>query len=184
MSGNTWIVVEKNIPARLRHGAYGLHFKGGRKIISGDSFSRVSVTRPHGKVDTPKSRDSKAHIRAPTRVHIRVRTIPDLTGIPCPHVIYCINWLGLDPQTLVDEYLLIRRYKKAYHNPPQPLNVQRMWPKADDETILPLTIKNKLYIMGVVRTRMWTLVGPRIARFWIARLGGVHLPVGTRVGRA
>ncbi|PKI48742.1 hypothetical protein CRG98_030864 [Punica granatum] len=32
----------------------------------------------------------------------------------------------------------------------------------------------------VVRTRMWTLVGARIARFWIARLRGVHLPVGTR----
>ncbi|OWM76799.1 hypothetical protein CDL15_Pgr021191 [Punica granatum] len=27
---------------------------------------------------------------------------------------------------------------------------------------------------------MWTLVGARIARFWIARLGSVHLPVGTR----
>ncbi|PKI58744.1 hypothetical protein CRG98_020864 [Punica granatum] len=35
---------------------------------------------------------------------------------------------------------------------------------------------------AVVRTRMWTLVGARIARFWIARLGrNVHLPVGTRV---
>ncbi|PKI40931.1 hypothetical protein CRG98_038679 [Punica granatum] len=35
-----------------------------------------------------------------------------------------------------------------------------------------------------VRTRMWTLVGARIARFWIARLGSVHLPVGTRDGHA
>ncbi|PKI39323.1 hypothetical protein CRG98_040285 [Punica granatum] len=31
---------------------------------------------------------------------------------------------------------------------------------------------------------MWTLVGARIARFWIARLGSVHLPVGTRDGHA
>ncbi|PKI18234.1 hypothetical protein CRG98_049492, partial [Punica granatum] len=31
---------------------------------------------------------------------------------------------------------------------------------------------------------MWTLVGAHIARFWIARLGGVHLPVGTRDGHA
>ncbi|PKI59760.1 hypothetical protein CRG98_019863 [Punica granatum] len=29
-------------------------------MISGDSFSCVSVTRPHGKVDTPKPRDPKA----------------------------------------------------------------------------------------------------------------------------
>ncbi|PKI77582.1 hypothetical protein CRG98_002036 [Punica granatum] len=29
-------------------------------MISGDSFSRVSVTRPHGKVDTLKLRDPKA----------------------------------------------------------------------------------------------------------------------------
>ncbi|PKI56022.1 hypothetical protein CRG98_023581 [Punica granatum] len=35
-----------------------------------------------------------------------------------------------------------------------------------------------------VWTRMWTLVGARIARFWIARLGSVHLPVGTRDGHA
>ncbi|PKI49911.1 hypothetical protein CRG98_029695 [Punica granatum] len=41
-------------------------------MISGDSFSRVSVTRPHGKVDTPKPRDPKASMRALTRVHNRV----------------------------------------------------------------------------------------------------------------
>ncbi|PKI61770.1 hypothetical protein CRG98_017820 [Punica granatum] len=35
-----------------------------------------------------------------------------------------------------------------------------------------------------VRTRMWTLVGAHIARFWIARLGSVHLAVGTRDGHA
>ncbi|PKI64285.1 hypothetical protein CRG98_015325 [Punica granatum] len=35
-----------------------------------------------------------------------------------------------------------------------------------------------------VRTRMWTLVGARIAHFWIARLGSVHLPVGTHDGHA
>ncbi|PKI75188.1 hypothetical protein CRG98_004412 [Punica granatum] len=28
----------------------------------------------------------------------------------------------------------------------------------------------------IVRTRMWTLVGARIARIWIVRLGSVHLP--------
>ncbi|PKI77383.1 hypothetical protein CRG98_002224 [Punica granatum] len=31
---------------------------------------------------------------------------------------------------------------------------------------------------------MWTLVGARIARFWIVRLGSVHLHVGTRDGHA
>ncbi|PKI33292.1 hypothetical protein CRG98_046314 [Punica granatum] len=37
----------------------------GRKMISGDSFSRVFVTRPHGKVDTPKSRDPKVRNAGP-----------------------------------------------------------------------------------------------------------------------
>ncbi|PKI67343.1 hypothetical protein CRG98_012292 [Punica granatum] len=40
-------------------------------MISGDSFSRVFVTRPHGKVDTPKPRDPKARMQAPTKFHIR-----------------------------------------------------------------------------------------------------------------
>ncbi|PKI42625.1 hypothetical protein CRG98_036988 [Punica granatum] len=40
-------------------------------MISGESFSRVFVTRPHGKVDTPKPLDPKARMRAPTRVYIR-----------------------------------------------------------------------------------------------------------------
>ncbi|PKI65863.1 hypothetical protein CRG98_013744 [Punica granatum] len=31
---------------------------------------------------------------------------------------------------------------------------------------------------------MWTLVGAHIARFWIAWLRSVHLPVGTRDGHA
>ncbi|OWM72490.1 hypothetical protein CDL15_Pgr013845 [Punica granatum] len=49
-------------------------------MISGDSFSRVSITSPHGKVDTPKSHYPKAPMWAPTRVHILVRTskCPDL----------------------------------------------------------------------------------------------------------
>ncbi|PKI71243.1 hypothetical protein CRG98_008418 [Punica granatum] len=49
-----------------------------------------------------------------------------------------------------------------------------------------LEVKEKFDIVGytrqtwaissgvIVRTRMWTLVGVRIARFWIARLGSVH----------
>ncbi|OWM72931.1 hypothetical protein CDL15_Pgr016563 [Punica granatum] len=46
------------------------------------------------------------------------------------------------------------------------------------------TALRRSLILGIW-TRMWTLVGARIARFWIARLGrNVHLPVGTRDGRA
>ncbi|PKI54257.1 hypothetical protein CRG98_025351 [Punica granatum] len=45
-------------------------------MTSGDSFSRVSVTRPHGKVDTPKPRGFRSRaMRAPTRVHIRARSL-------------------------------------------------------------------------------------------------------------
>ncbi|PKI33213.1 hypothetical protein CRG98_046396 [Punica granatum] len=39
-------------------------------------------------------------------------------------------------------------------------------------------------IMDGVRTQMWTPVEARIARFWIAQLGSVHLPLGTRDGHA
>ncbi|PKI68504.1 hypothetical protein CRG98_011100 [Punica granatum] len=37
---------------------------------------------------------------------------------------------------------------------------------------------------STIRTRMWTLVRAHIERFWIARLGSVHLPVGTPDGHA
>ncbi|PKI48852.1 hypothetical protein CRG98_030755 [Punica granatum] len=46
-------------------------------------------------------------------------------------------------------------------------------------------IQNRLgfkFIQAVVPTQMWTLVGARMRVFWIARLGSVHLPVGTRDG--
>ncbi|PKI60543.1 hypothetical protein CRG98_019019 [Punica granatum] len=38
-------------------------------MISGDSFSRVSVTCPHGKVDTPKLCDPNVRMRASTRAY-------------------------------------------------------------------------------------------------------------------
>ncbi|PKI58133.1 hypothetical protein CRG98_021463 [Punica granatum] len=38
-------------------------------FISGDSFSRASVARPHRKVDTLKPRCIGARTRAPTRLH-------------------------------------------------------------------------------------------------------------------
>ncbi|PKI68463.1 hypothetical protein CRG98_011152 [Punica granatum] len=53
--------------------------------------------------------------------------------------------------------------------------------------ILPKILKCSLLYSNFpsVRTRMWTLVGARIARFRIARLGrNVHLPTGARVGHA
>ncbi|PKI55774.1 hypothetical protein CRG98_023828 [Punica granatum] len=45
----------------------------------------MSITRPHGKVDTPRLRDSKARMRAPMRVHIRrppilTEVVDDLDG--------------------------------------------------------------------------------------------------------
>ncbi|PKI76651.1 hypothetical protein CRG98_002960 [Punica granatum] len=36
-------------------------------MISGDSFSRVSITCPHEKVDTPKPRDFRSHACGPQR---------------------------------------------------------------------------------------------------------------------
>ncbi|PKI63032.1 hypothetical protein CRG98_016556 [Punica granatum] len=50
--------------------------------------------------------------------------------------------------------------------------------KANGSSLNPL--RNPQRSRQAVRTRMWTLVKARIARFWIARLGSVHLPVGTR----
>ncbi|PKI48796.1 hypothetical protein CRG98_030838 [Punica granatum] len=68
-------------------------------------------------------------------------------------------------------------------------------PKEEEEIRKEVQILQVLYLQstrplrqelfkGTVRTRMWTLVGARIARFWITRLGIVHLLVGTRDGHA
>ncbi|PKI58128.1 hypothetical protein CRG98_021477 [Punica granatum] len=40
--------------------------------------------------------------------------------------------------------------------------------------------RNPQWSRQIVRTRMWTLIGARIAHFWIARLGSVHLPEDAR----
>ncbi|PKI38148.1 hypothetical protein CRG98_041461, partial [Punica granatum] len=59
-----------------------------------------------------------------------------------------------------------------------------MWGMDVIGPINPKASNRHMFILVAVRTRMLTLVGARIARFWIARLGGVHLPAGARVGHA
>ncbi len=44
----------------------------------------------------------------------------ELTGIPYPHAICCINWLSPDPAKFVDDYLTTKRYLEAYGKPLQP----------------------------------------------------------------
>ncbi|PKI78187.1 hypothetical protein CRG98_001422 [Punica granatum] len=66
----------------------------------------MSVTRPHGKVDTPKPRDPKARMRVPTRVHIRWDVIVSIwvisarKGYQTPNVSYLSPFdVGADLRT-------------------------------------------------------------------------------------
>ncbi|PKI65241.1 hypothetical protein CRG98_014390 [Punica granatum] len=82
-----------------------------------------------------------------------------------------LNWLSIGVALGVFDS---NRWRVSTSTPTTPFGV------VSDSRVIRLDY----YVMVTVRTRMWTLVGARIVRFWIARLGSVHLPVGTRDGHA
>ncbi|PKI60426.1 hypothetical protein CRG98_019167 [Punica granatum] len=114
-------------------------------MISGDSFSRVFVTRPHEKVDTPKPRDPKARMRARTRVHIR----------------------GRHPASTFRKKDL------------------RMYISTENGHCCSskVTWETEKGFAVCTDPNVDSCRGPHV-RFWIARLRGVHLPVGTCDGHA
>lgn len=53
----------------------------------------------------------------------------DLTGIPCHHVISCLNRLGYNVEDYVDSCYLTTNYRKAYSGIIFPMNGHQQWEK-------------------------------------------------------
>lgn len=52
----------------------------------------------------------------------------DLTGIPCNHIVACMNYKGLDPLNYVNDLYLISNYNKVYEYSIAPLmSLYNMW---------------------------------------------------------
>ncbi|XP_031396836.1 uncharacterized protein LOC116207857 [Punica granatum] len=68
----------------------------------------------------------------------------DLTGIPCPHAIAGIHWLGKDAEDFVDDCYTKNTYLKAYDQLLQPLNGKKMWEKVESEPILPPIVRRQI----------------------------------------
>lgn len=67
----------------------------------------------------------------------------DLTGIPCPHAIICIHWMGKDPDVYVDDNLKKSVYIRVYEQLMQPLTGKRMLEKVQSKPMSPPTISKK-----------------------------------------
>lgn len=66
-----------------------------------------------------------------------------MIGIPCPHAIACINWLGRDSDDYVDNYMRRTTYLRAHDCLMKPLNGRRMWEKVQCEAVLPPIVRRR-----------------------------------------
>ncbi|WOL17484.1 hypothetical protein Cni_G26276 [Canna indica] len=64
-----------------------------------------------------------------------------LCGIPCPHAIAAINYLGRDLAHFVDSYLKKETYMLAYQSTIEPMNGQKMWPRMNEPLLPPNFLK-------------------------------------------
>ncbi|WOK91784.1 hypothetical protein Cni_G00475 [Canna indica] len=64
-----------------------------------------------------------------------------LCGIPCPHAIAAINYLGRDPAHFVDSYLKKKTYMLAYQSTIEPMSGQNMWPRMNELLLPPIFLK-------------------------------------------
>lgn len=63
----------------------------------------------------------------------------DLTGVPCVHVIACINKVGYDVEDYVDECYSTRNYRNAYSGIVHPMNGHPQWEKTCIKLKPPMT---------------------------------------------
>ncbi|WOL08112.1 hypothetical protein Cni_G16864 [Canna indica] len=67
----------------------------------------------------------------------------ELSGIPCPHVISSIHWLGEDLTEYVYQYFKKSTYLRIYEHLIQPLNEKKIWAKFESEPILPPIVRRQ-----------------------------------------
>lgn len=67
----------------------------------------------------------------------------ELVGIPCRHVVACISYNGLNPQSFVHDYYKRAAYEATYGHEISPINGQTMWEPTNDPDILPPLFKRR-----------------------------------------
>ncbi|WOL01290.1 hypothetical protein Cni_G10006 [Canna indica] len=67
----------------------------------------------------------------------------ELIGIPCPHVISSIHWMGEDPTEYVHDYFKKSTYMRAYEHLIQPLNGEKIYANVQSEPILPPIVRRQ-----------------------------------------
>lgn len=65
----------------------------------------------------------------------------DLVGIPCRHAVAAISYKGDSPDKYVHQYYKREAYELCYGHEISPINGQDMWPKTDNDQILPPSYK-------------------------------------------
>ncbi|XP_057811287.1 uncharacterized protein LOC131025510 [Salvia miltiorrhiza] len=65
----------------------------------------------------------------------------EITGIPCVHAVSAINFMKEDPAVYVHNYLSTETYLRAYSFPLEPINGERLWPKAEGYPVQPPQVR-------------------------------------------
>lgn len=80
-------------------------------------------------------------------INLRERTCScrrwNLTGIPCMHAVACIHHNREKPEAYVDKYYHKETYLKAYEPMIHPIKGSNMWPKCNQEPLLPPLVKKQ-----------------------------------------
>ncbi|CAH9098044.1 unnamed protein product [Cuscuta europaea] len=61
----------------------------------------------------------------------------DLSGIPCPHVVYAISYKGDDAEQYVDHCNFKQVYQRIYSYHLQPMNEELLWTRTQNNDIVP-----------------------------------------------
>ena len=65
--------------------------------------------------------EGKSTLSISLNQHTCLCNLWQLTGIPCRHATSALLHKGLDPQSLVDDWYLVEKYKLAYHHSIKPI---------------------------------------------------------------
>ncbi|RYR00271.1 hypothetical protein Ahy_B07g088377 [Arachis hypogaea] len=60
-----------------------------------------------------------------------------MSGLPCPHAISCINFKGLDLESFVDDYYNKDAYLRCYQEVIHPLNRPDLWERSQYDDVMP-----------------------------------------------
>ena len=83
-----------------------------------------------------------------------------LTGIPCKHVVFALNFLGLSAEDYFSDWCKVETFLRCYNQLMSPINGKEMWTKCGYANLLPPAISLRL-----VGQRRWE--GGRLMNMWM-----------------